>query len=211
MNKLFGPKFMRILLFFTLFLAFQQLKAQDIILTMSGNEIPCRVVSDSTLEIRFEVAKNKGKYKAHSMHRSDVFSITRNGSESVLYAPDAILGDELSVQELRIYIAGEQDARKNYKAVPTMLVGVALAGTAAYVSEGAFLGTIAIPIVYPLAQLIPVIKIKEHTISNPNHRYNNIYASGYEGVARSKKIFSAFKGVLIGSVSGYLLYLVTTP
>lgn len=202
---------MRVFLLLAAVFLFNCLNAQDLMLTMSGHEIKCKVVSDSTLQIRYELSRKNGKQKPMSIHRSEVFSITKNGQESVLYAPDPIIGDDMSVQELRIYIAGEKDAREKYKAVPTMLVGVALAGTGAYLSEGALMGTLAVPIIYPIAQLIPVIKIKEKNISNLNHQYNDIYASGYEGVARSKKIFAAFKGVLIGSIAGYALYSVGNP
>jgi len=176
---------------------------------MSGIDIPCQIISDTSIKIHFNLEKSRGKIRPKSIHRSEVFSITRNGLEEVLYVKDTVFGDDLSVQEMRIFIAGEKDGRTNYNTMPTMLVGMALAGTAAYFAEGAFMGTLAVPLVYPLFHLLPTIKIREKTITDPNHRYNEIYATGYEGVARSRKLLAAFKGVLIGAASGYLLYRIT--
>jgi len=186
------------------------LRAQDLILTMSGVDIPCQIVSDTSLKIHFNLEKRPGKFRPKAIHRSEVFSITRSGQEEILYVKDTVFGNDLSVQEMRIFIAGEKDGRNNYNPLPTLLVGAAMAGTAAYFSEGAFMGTLAVPLVYPLFHIFPTIKIREKTITNPDHRYNEIYAAGYEGVARSRKIFAAFKGVLIGAASGYLMYRITS-
>ena len=69
-----------------------------------------------------------------------------------------------------------------------------------------FMATLAVPIIYPVAQLIPVIKIREAYISDPNHRYNEIYAAGFERVARTKKIIAGLEGAFIGTAVGVVVF-----
>lgn len=181
---------------------FLHASAQDTILTMSGYEISCSNISFNDFEVHFEKVKKNGKSKSLKMHVSEVFSVTRNGVDSVLYVQDPMLGDDFSEQEMRIFIAGQQDARNNYKSWPTFAVGAAAGAGVAILAAGAFMATLAVPVVYPVAQLLPVIKIQESTISDPNHRYNEIYASGYERVARSRKVIAGLKGAAIGTLIG---------
>ena len=55
-------------------------------------------------------------------------------------------------------------------------------------------------------QLIPRIKIREETISNSENKYNEIYAMGYESVARSRKVIGGLKGSAIGVTVGTIFY-----
>ena len=60
---------------------------------------------------------------------------------------------------------------------------------------------------YTLLQLIPNIRIKEACISDvQKHQWNEIYAMGYERVARPKRLLSALKGGGIGLVGGFALF-----
>lgn len=185
--------------------------AQDTLITMAGYEIPCKVTNKEGYRIEFQIEKRSGKIKDRSMHKSEIFSLIQNGSEEVLYSPDPILGDDLSVQEMRIFIAGERDARKYYDARPTFWVGFGASMAGAILASGALLATLTLPILYPLAQLIPIIKIKEKYISDPNHRYNEVYAAGFESVARSKKLLGGLKGAFLGAAVGVLIIAIIAP
>jgi hypothetical protein len=179
------------------------LSAQDVILAMSGREYKGRVTDDEGFQVIFEVTKKSGKVKTLKLHKSDVFSVTKEGQpEHVYYMPDVILGDELTVQEVRIYIAGQQDAADLFEVRPIFWIGFALAGAGGWMSQGGLLTPFIIPVLYTTFQLVPVIKIREKTIRNPAHKYNDLYASGYERVARSKKVMAALKGSGIGMVLG---------
>jgi len=178
---------------------------------MSGHEIPCQIIDKEDFEIRYDFIKKNGKHKEKAMHKSEVFAIVAGGVEEVIYAPDPILGDDFSVQEMRIFIAGERDARQYFSTMATFWTGTGTAGIAAVLAQGAFLATLAVPIIYPIIQLLPYIKIKEKYISDPNHRYNEIYATGFESVARGKKVVAGLKGAAIGAVVGAIIIAIIAP
>ncbi len=183
------------------------------VLRMSGDVIDGRLLSVEGTEITLEVEKTtlsgkpkKDKFKEVSIHKSEVFSITFNTGEWVLYAPDEMLGDDLLVDQMRIYIAGEQDARDLYNPLPTVLVGVVVGAGAAILASGGLILTILPPLAYAAAQFIPIMKIEEKTIRNPAHRFNEDYAAGYERVARSRKVLGGLKGSALGMVAGVAVY-----
>lgn len=183
--------------------------AQDVILKMSGHEIDCKITEVNDFEVRYEVKNKRGKVKTLSNPRSDIFSITpKDSTEQVFYSQDTFIGDDFTVQEMRVYIAGEQDALAGYDPRPTTYVGYGLGATGGYLAEGGLITPMIIPITYTLFQLVPKVKIREKTISNPAHRFDEIYAMGYESVARSRKILGGLKGSSIGAVAGVVVYFI---
>jgi hypothetical protein len=149
-----------------------------------------------------EVPRKRRKPKTMAIHKSEVFSVTFPEGEWVLYAPDEVLGDDLSIDEMRIYIAGQQDARDLYNAFPTTLVGVVVGAGGAILASGGLIITILTPVAYGSAQFLPILRIRESTIRNPEHRFNDVYAAGYERVARSRKVLGGFKGGALGMIAG---------
>lgn len=152
----------------------------------------------------------KGKVKESFVHRSEIFSIQKgNEPEQIFYALDDVLGDWMTVDEMRIYMAGEQDARNFYKARLAFFIGIPLAAGSAYLAQGGLILTLGGPVLYSILQLAPTIRIRENTITNPLHQYNEIYALGYERVARSRQVVQALKGSAIGmavGVAGYFIF-----
>ena len=182
--------------------------AQDKILTMGGQLIECEIVDDLGIDIRYIFTKKNGKVKDKRMHRSDIFSITRAGQEEqVLYAKDEALGDWLTVEEMRIFIAGEQDAQNNYDVKWITIGGVGTGAILAYAAQGGLMVTIAGPVLYTIAQLIPVIRIEEETMSDLSNQYNEVYALGYERVARSKRVVAGLKSSAIGMLAGIVTWI----
>ncbi len=112
------------------------------------------------------------------------------------------VGDDLTADEMRIYIAGEQDARANYKPRLTAMVGTVVVGGVAFLASGGLILTLVPPLAYAGLQFVPVMRIQEKAITNPQHRYNEIYALGYERVARSRKVLGGLKGGVAGMVIG---------
>jgi len=183
--------------------------AQDKVLLMNGHEFDCRVVNDSGTVLILEVTKRSGKVKQKEFHKNDVFSYTLlNQNEKILYAKDTMLGDIYTVSEMRVYMAGERDGGRNFTAHPTMVVGFLLCGAASYSGGDGVLLTILPTIAYTCLQLIPKIKIREATMSDPDYKYNDIYADGYEPPARSRKLMAAMAGGAAGAAAGVLLYIV---
>lgn len=181
---------------------------QDKIQLMNGQLINCKILNDSALVIQFEVQKKSGKIKSKEIHRSEVFSYTLAGqAENILYSRDELIGDIYSVEEMRAYMAGEIDARENFTAWPTGIVGFAVCGTAAYMGGDGLLTTVLPPVAYACLQFIPRIKIRESTMKDTGYKFNDIYADGYEPPARSRKIQSALKGGAAGAAAGLLTFL----
>lgn len=181
--------------------------AQDQILKMSGHTIVGEIVEVTDFQVVCEIQKKNGKTKQVAFPRSDVFSVTKEGQEEdIFYQQDSFIGDDYTVQEMRIYIAGEQDALNGYDPSPTKYVGLLVGAGAGVASQGGLLLPIGVPVAYTLLQLAPTIKIREETISNINHKYNDIYAAGYAGVARSKKVLAGLKGSALGAFIGVIFY-----
>lgn len=251
LGNLFLEKFDSMRLFFSLILLLSlslTAHAQDRITMMSGIVVPCEIVDDLGIEIRYIAHKKfavryfpsqeaadmaewktrfdgstwcptpqntierifeKGKKDEHYTHRSDIFSMQKAGQEEeILYALDDVLGDWMTVDEMRIYMAGEQDARDNFKANGVFYAGMPVGAVVAYLAQGGLILTLGGPVLYTLLQLAPNIRIKEETITNLVHQYNEIYALGYERVARSKQMVQALKGSAIGMVLGLVGYFV---
>lgn len=183
------------------------LMGQDHILKMSGHEFDGKIIEITDFEVIFDVTKKNEKTKELAFPRSDVFSIQREGQEEeVFYVQNEFLGDEFTVQEMRIFIAGEQDALAGYDPRPTHYVGLLVGIGAGVYSQGGIILPLVVPVGYTLLQTLPTIKIREETIQDPKHKFNEIYALGYEGVARSRKILGGLKGSAIGVAAGIVFY-----
>jgi len=184
------------------------------VLRMSGHILKGKLLSTEGSDLVLSVtrkrqslfAKNKARMNEVSIHKSEIFSVTFAEGEWVLYAPDEIVGDDLTADEMRIYIAGEQDARANYKPRLTAIVGTVVVGGVAFLASGGLILTLVPPLAYAGLQFVPVMRIQEKAITNPQHRYNEIYALGYERVARSRKVLGGLKGGVAGMAIGAAAY-----
>ena len=182
--------------------------AQDSVLLMNGREMECTVLADTGTVLLLQMTKPNGKVIQREIHKNDVFSVSMGGSgEEVYYLQDEMLGNIYSVDEMRFYLAGENDARQNFEAWPTFAVGFALcAGVSVWGGDG-YMTAVGPPIMYTLIQLIPKIKIREKTMSHPEYKYNDIYADGYEPPARTRKLSRAMEGAFLGSATGVAYWL----
>ena len=181
---------------------------QDTLLLMNGRNLPCKIVEDSGTVFLTLIKKTSGRIILREIHKNDVFSATRHGEgERILYMQDEMLGNIYSVDEMRYYLAGENDARQNFKAWPTFAVGFALcAGVSVWGGDG-YITAVGPPILFTLLQLAPKIKIREKTMSHPEYKYNDIYADGYEPPARTRKLSRAMEGAFLGSATGVAYWL----
>jgi hypothetical protein len=175
---------------------------------MNGREMECVILADTGTVLLLQMTRPSGKTIQREIHKNDVFSVSMGGSgEEVYYLQDEMLGNIYSVDEMRYYLAGENDARQNFGAWPTFAVGFALcAGVSLWGGDG-YITAVGPPILYTLIQLIPKIKIREKTMSHPEYKYNDIYADGYEPPARTRKLSRAMEGAFLGSATGVAYWL----
>jgi hypothetical protein len=182
--------------------------AQDTLLLMNGHEMNCNILSDTGTVFVFEHTNKRGKLKVNEIHKNDVFSVTKRGEkEYILYTQNEFLGDIYTLDEMRFYLAGQNDARMNYNPWPTLVTGFVLCGTIACIGGDGVITSVGPPLAYTLVQLIPKIKIREKTMSHPDYKYNDLYAEGYEPSARSRKIIRGMEGGFAGSMTGVLVWL----
>jgi hypothetical protein len=177
--------------------------AQDSLLLMNGREMECTILADTGTVLLLQMTKRSGKIVQREIHKNDVFSVTMRGeTEEILYLQDEMLGNIYSADEMRYYLAGENDARQNFDPWPTFAVGFALcAGVSLWGGDG-YMTAVGPPIMYTLIQLIPKIKIREKSMSHPEYKYNDIYADGFEPPARTRKLSRAMEGAFLGSATG---------
>jgi hypothetical protein len=177
--------------------------AQDSVLLMNGRQMECAILADTGTVLLMQITKPSGKVIKREIHKNDVFSVTKRGqAEQILYLQDEMMGNIYSSDEMRYYLAGENDARQNFDAWPTFAVGFALCtGLSLWGGDG-YITAVGPPILYTLVQLAPKIKIREKTMSHPEYKYNDIYADGYEPPARTRKLSRAMQGGFLGSATG---------
>ena len=200
---------MRALFFLVIIiLSITSAKAQDKLLLMNGQELNCRILEDTSIILKVEIPKRKGKLIEREIHRNEIFSYTKSGQkEIVLYVQDTIIGDIYTIDQMRVYMAGEKDARQNYKQWPIALAGFVVCGGIAYYGGDGYITTFAPPVAFMLIHLIPKIHIRERYISNPSaHQYNDFYADGFGPVARSKKVTNAMLGGFGGSATSIAIW-----
>jgi hypothetical protein len=175
---------------------------------MNGRQMECTILADTGTVLLMQLTKSNGKVIVREIHKNDVFSVAKGGgTEQILYLQDEMLGNIYSVDEMRYYLAGENDARQNFDAWPTFAAGFALcAGFSLWGGDG-YITAVGPPILYTLVQLAPKIKIREKTMSHPEYKYNDIYADGYEPPARTRKLSRAMQGAFLGSATGVACWL----
>jgi hypothetical protein len=150
----------------------------------------------------------KEKTRAVELNKSEIYSLSNGRQEQIMYYQDTMLGDYYTPEEMRMYLAGAGDARKNYKARHISAIGFALCGAAGYLVGDGLLILIVPPITYAAIQYVGKIKIREKYMSDPNFKFNDLYAEGFEPPARSRKMIrGAISGVL-GSATGVILYFI---
>ncbi len=150
----------------------------------------------------------KEKTRAIELNKSEIFSLSNGSQEQILYYQDTMLGDYYTPEEMRMYLGGSGDARKNYKARHISAIGFALCGVAGYLVGDGLLVLIVPPITYAAIQYVGKIKIREKYMTDTNFKFNDVYAEGFEPPARSRKMIrGAFSGFL-GSATGVVLYFI---
>lgn len=193
---------LRLSLVLALLICAMKSKAQDSLLLLNGRTVLGQVNDDSGVDLIFDVQKGS-KVKTLRYTRWDIYSYTKGEQRTVLYRKDSLLGFELSPQDMRYYMHGQNDARFGYNPRPTMYAGFALGCGAAVATNGDFRG-LAMPMVYSLAMQIPVIRIRQSAISDQRNTVSEYYVEGFNKTARSKKFvsgfLSSFAGVVVGSL-----------
>jgi hypothetical protein len=195
---------MRTLLLPLLFLFLRPALCQDRILLMNGQELSGRVVGQSTLEVRY-LETHKGSLLERREPTESVFSVTDSlGLEKVWYFHDPAFGNDLTVDQMRWYIKGEQDARIGYKPrVPVW--GGFLLGAGLVVAMDLEVNSLLIPPVYAGLMAWPRVHVTPGSVRDPLMEGDEYYATGYSAVGRPKRVVNSLLSTTVGVVAGLLV------
>jgi hypothetical protein len=187
--------------------------SQDAILLMNGERVEGITweLKDGLIYLNAPKKNLFGKEKmvSRELNQAEVFALYRDGKEHIIYTQDTLIGDYYNTEEMRMYLVGSHDAKKNYKARHIMIIGYLVCGSAAYIVGDGLLVLVLTPVIYGSAQIIGKIKIREKYIDDKNFKYNDLYAEGFEPPARTRKIVRGMLSGLAGTVSGLVLNLIT--
>lgn len=178
--------------------------AQYRIQLLNGKVINASLVQENTIYITYK--KNEStQSNLRSIERIDVFSITdSSGREDVIYRQADSL--DLTVEEARFFIDGENAARQFYKPVLPP-VSAALAG-----AGSSFLGFYGLP--FPMLYAIVFTRTKAPAMRLPESYDKKMYDNeafrmGYEKTARNLKIQRCLTFGYIGFGAGLAGFLLT--
>jgi len=179
-----------------------QTKVQDTIYLMNGQVVGEKVM-DTILGAITIINPKKTNKKIH--YEWDQIFMVRyaNGDKRYYYRQDSLLSNWFSRDEMWMYMKGENDARKGFKAKGAM-IGAGIAGIVGGMT-GTFWGPIA-PYGFMALSGLPKIKIKHNTISNPAYVESDAYILGYERVARQRRKIKSVIGGTVGLIIGYTFY-----
>jgi len=184
-----------------------QTPAQDTIYLMNGHVVGEKVIDTLLGAVTINNTKKPGK-KIH--YELDQLYMVRfaDGYKRYYYEQDSLKSNWFTREEMWMYMKGERDARKGFKARGS-LIGAGIAGLVGGLT-GTFWAPIA-PYGYMAMVGIPKVRIKAETISNPVYVESDAYILGYERVARHKRRIQAVIGGTVGLAVGFGLYAFLHP
>ncbi|MBA3679688.1 MAG: hypothetical protein H0W73_00640 [Bacteroidetes bacterium] len=196
----------KVLLFLVFSFSFQsvvsQTTVQDTIYLMNGHVVGERVI-DTLLGAVTIINPKKPSKKIH--YEWDQLFMVRfaNGDKRYYYKQDSLLSNWFTRDEMWMYMKGENDARKGFKARGAM-IGAGIAGVIGGMT-GTFWGPVA-PYGFMALTGLPKVRIRHSTISNPTYVESDAYILGYERVARQRRKIKAVIGGTVGLAIGYTIY-----
>jgi len=172
------------------------------ILLMTGKVVKGTVTSSEGETINYDFKKSNGKLVQKELDAERVFSIVdAKGEERVVYAVDTAIGNFFTVEEMRLYIKGEQDAMEGYHANWVLMAGLPITAGAGYLLNNNVV-VLAVPFVYLMCVSLPKYRVNPARISSQDLLTSPAYILGYERTAQSKRLFKALGSAVIGTALG---------
>lgn len=176
-------------------------QAKDRILLISGETIDAQVLGQSTLEVRYLMKTRRG-LRERSEPTESVFSVTDTlGRERIWYFFDTVFGNDMTVDQMRWFIKGEQDARVGYKPLWPMVGGFVL-GAGLTIGLDLEVNALWIPPLFAASMVLPRVHVTRGSIRDPLMEGDEFYAYGYARTGRTKRVvrslMSSAAGVIVG-------------
>ena len=193
MVRIFSSAF--ILLFMTL--SCKTSLSQDVLTLYNGRKIYTKIVEVNS---EFIVYKHSTDIQERnkSILLARVFSIESNGTEEVLYKPDAMFPDMFTMDEMRMFIKGEQEAMRFYDNTVLKITCVVLGMGSGYF--GVFYGLIGPPLVTTVVGAFSP-NMSKQKVTDPSLLSNPDFTEGYSKKVRDYKVR---KSIVFGGI-GYAI------
>lgn len=184
-----------------------QTDVKDTIYLMNGHIVSDKIID--TLLGAVTIANPEKPEKKINYELDQLYMVRfANGYKRYYYQQDSLKSNWFTREEMWMYMKGERDARKGFKAKGS-LIGAGVAGVV-----GGLTGTFWAPLLpygYMAASGLPRVRIRAETISNPAYVDSDAYILGYERVARHKRRIQSVIGGSIGLAVGFGLYALLHP
>jgi hypothetical protein len=181
------------------------MRAQDNILLMNGRVVTGRVVGQSTLAVRYLVPDGKVPPRERQEPTEDVFSVTDSlGRERIWYFHDTVFGNDLTVDQMRSFIKGQQDARDGYRPIWTTMGGFVF-GAGTVIAANLEMNSFFLPPIYAAAMTLPRVNVTRGSIRDPYMEGDMDYAYGYARVGRTKRVVRGLLSTFAGIGAGLLV------
>ncbi|MEI7595524.1 MAG: hypothetical protein WCK02_07245 [Bacteroidota bacterium] len=128
------------------------------------------------------------KGKTNTLEYAEIFSFKNKlAEELVIYKPDSTMAYDMTVEQMRMFIKGEIDAKAAPSSRANFLGSIVFGGASGLVG---FWG-IPVPVIYGLGtnSFSPSLKKANQDLIN-----NQYYVDGYKGKVKSKRLKNAFIG-----------------
>jgi len=189
----------RLAFFFLVFSFVFDLAAQQDTLWLTDGR--CYVVDtvvinqDSSFSVK--IIKNEGCLKDKDFEYDEVFSLNKSdGSRKIFYVPGS---DDLTMEQMDLFVKGENFARKNYKPVV-----VSVANYLISTGISLFFGMHGAVFYAPLAVMIPAVVLSniKPTLKISGLNKDSMYSKGYLVAARHKRTLYLIKAGVAGLITG---------
>lgn len=189
-------------LFFVFFLvvSLKSATAQDTLTLLNGDIRLANVLSSDSSSVTYTYLKRK-KEKTRTLSNELIFSISyQTGSDTILYQQGES-NHELSESNMQLYLLGMHDAKTLYKAPWVFVGGIVFNAGVGYLLYDNFWAASG-PILYTAGTSFTKVKITTHSNRATEIMSNPLYQQGFLKVAKSKKVYNALTGSLVGLVVG---------
>jgi hypothetical protein len=174
-------------------LCISQSFAQDTIVLLNGRKMPVAKVEVKGEQI-FYHPQGSAKTKHMDIYRA--FSVLPRGErEQVVYTPDPADTTDLSIEDMRMFVKGQQEARRYYHNTPNKIASAAVGASAGLLA----IYGLVIPAAYSTFVAGRAPKPENQIVSEFDLKNNISFRDGYESRARNNKI----KNSLIYGFSGF--------
>lgn len=174
------------LLFFFLFGLNFYSNAQDTIVLLSGKTIIAKNIAVGMYSVTYYSLKENSWQKR--IGPESVFSIKHaDGTERIVYERDSLEEEDYTVEQMRMYVRGEQDAMKYYKNNVNKIAAFACGGVASFFG---FYGLIG-PAIYSTVSGSVSPIMEKQKVSDPVLLHADEYREGYQRKVRDKKVKSS--------------------